>query len=125
MLPLFLFPRRWMVGLSGKRVQFLFAIVVACFIFFSSFDTVSRSQAVPANQVSSSSELREGFQHPPMAARTMVRWWWPGGDVTDEEISRELRTMKEAGIGGVEIQPSKLDSTPSPHPRWQRASTAI
>jgi hypothetical protein len=46
----------------------------------------------------------------------MVRWWWPGGDVTDEEISRELRMMKEAGIGGVEIQPFNIGLNPKPAP---------
>jgi hypothetical protein len=46
----------------------------------------------------------------------MVRWWWPGGDVTDGEISRELRMMKEAGIGGVEIQSFKIGLNPNPAP---------
>ncbi|HXW15261.1 MAG TPA: glycosyl hydrolase, partial [Terriglobia bacterium] len=60
------------------------------------------------------SELTSGFQNPPMATRPMVRWWWPGGDVADEEISRELRLMKEAGIGGVEIQSFKFGLNPNP-----------
>ncbi|MGA3328407.1 MAG: glycosyl hydrolase [Terriglobia bacterium] len=51
-----------------------------------------------------------------MTARALVRWWCPGGDVTDEEISRELRLMKEAGIGGVEIQPFKIGLNPNPAP---------
>jgi len=60
--------------------------------------------------------LRDGFANPPTTARPMVRWWWPGGDVTDEEISRELRLMKEAGIGGVEIQSFKIGLNPKPAP---------
>jgi glycosyl hydrolase family 106( putative alpha-L-rhamnosidase) len=35
----------------------------------------------------------------------MVRWWWFGPSVTRPELERELRVMKEGGIGGVEIQP--------------------
>ena len=35
----------------------------------------------------------------------MMRWWWFGPAVTKPEIERELRTMREGGIGGVEIQP--------------------
>lgn len=35
----------------------------------------------------------------------MMRWWWFGPSVTKEEIERELRVMKEGGIGGVEVQP--------------------
>jgi len=35
----------------------------------------------------------------------MMRWWWFGPSVTKPELERELRAMKDAGIGGVEIQP--------------------
>ena len=35
----------------------------------------------------------------------MMRWWWFGPQVTDEELGRELQAMKDAGIGGVEVQP--------------------
>ena len=35
----------------------------------------------------------------------MMRWWWFGPAVAKKEITRELRAVKEAGIGGVEIQP--------------------
>jgi alpha-L-rhamnosidase len=35
----------------------------------------------------------------------MMRWWWFGSSVTKPEIERELRVMKEGGIGGVEVQP--------------------
>jgi hypothetical protein len=49
--------------------------------------------------------LRRGFLDPPADSRIMMRWWWFGPSVTDDELSRELRAMKDAGIGGVEIQP--------------------
>lgn len=51
------------------------------------------------------SELRKGFETPPSDARIMMRWWWFGPAVTKAEIERELRVMKEGGIGGVEVQP--------------------
>jgi len=35
----------------------------------------------------------------------MTRWWWYGGAVEEAEISRELESMRDAGIGGAEIQP--------------------
>jgi len=35
----------------------------------------------------------------------MTRWWWFGGAVTPEEITRELTFMHEAGLRGVELQP--------------------
>ena len=35
----------------------------------------------------------------------MMRWWWFGPAVTDRGLEREMRTMKEGGIGGFEVQP--------------------
>lgn len=52
-----------------------------------------------------SQTLQKGFQSPPNDSRIMMRWWWFGPAVTKAEIERELRTMKEGGIGGVEVQP--------------------
>ncbi|MFP5230109.1 MAG: glycosyl hydrolase [Acidobacteriota bacterium] len=60
------------------------------------------ASAAPANSLAA---LREGFASPPMDARPMMRWWWFGPAVEPDELARELRTMKEGGIGGVEIQP--------------------
>jgi hypothetical protein len=50
-------------------------------------------------------ELRRNFVTPPDDARIMMRWWWFGPAVTKAEIERELRTMKDGGVGGVEVQP--------------------
>ena len=49
--------------------------------------------------------LHHAFEAPPDDARIMMRWWWFGPAVTPAGIERELRTMKDGGIGGVEIQP--------------------
>ena len=35
----------------------------------------------------------------------MMRWWWFGSAVEKTELERELRAMKQGGIGGVEVQP--------------------
>lgn len=56
--------------------------------------------AEPANLA----DLKAAFLKPPDDARIMMRWWWFGSAVTRTEIERELRRMKEGGIGGVEIQ---------------------
>ncbi len=50
-------------------------------------------------------DLRRAFATPPDNSRIMMRWWWFGGAVEKPELERELRAMKVAGIGGVEIQP--------------------
>src|SRR5438552_3455081 len=34
----------------------------------------------------------------------MMRWWWFGPAVTKTELEREMRLMKEGGIGGFEVQ---------------------
>ena len=33
----------------------------------------------------------------------MMRWWWFGPEVSRADIERDLTTMAEAGIGGVEV----------------------
>ncbi len=50
-------------------------------------------------------ELQRGFERPPDDARIMMRWWWFGPAVTKPELEREMRMMKEGGIGGFEVQP--------------------
>src|SRR5712692_707458 len=49
--------------------------------------------------------LQRGFERPPDDARIMMRWWWFGPSVTKPELEREMRMMKEGGIGGFEVQP--------------------
>jgi len=49
--------------------------------------------------------LQDNFRNPPDDSRIMVRWWWFGPAVTTEELDRELHQMKDAGIGGFEVQP--------------------
>ncbi len=49
--------------------------------------------------------MRAQFHQPPDDSRVMMRWWWFGPAVEKHELERELRVMKQGGIGGVEIQP--------------------
>ena len=58
----------------------------------------------------SSTSLYALFRNPPFVYRPFVRWWWPGNKVEKAELARELRLLKEAGIGGVEINPIKFPS---------------
>ncbi|RMG49486.1 MAG: hypothetical protein D6723_13715 [Acidobacteria bacterium] len=59
---------------------------------------------ITARENMSEAQLRRGFAHPPKSARPLMRWWWPGGDVTDDELSREIRALDAAGFYGGEIQ---------------------
>ena len=40
--------------------------------------------------------------------RPMVRWWWPGSDVTSDELRREIRVLDKGGFGGAEIQAFRI-----------------
>ena len=50
-------------------------------------------------------DLQKNFNAPPNDSRIMMRWWWFGPSVTRTELERELRVMRDGGIGGVEVQP--------------------
>lgn len=62
------------------------------------------------------------FQRPQSHYSPFVRWWWNGNKVEKEELSRELKLLKEAGIGGVEINPisfpSRTDDLNKPSVQW-------
>jgi hypothetical protein len=62
-------------------------------------------RALPVGMVLSEERLYTLFQNPVMASRPFVRWWWNGDKVEKSELARELRMLRDAGIGGVEINP--------------------
>jgi len=51
-------------------------------------------------------QLQRDFAQPPYDARIMMRWWWFGPAVTKSQLEREMKLMKEGGIGGFEVQPT-------------------
>jgi len=67
-------------------------------------------------------QLYAEFRQPSSEYRPFVRWWWNGDKVEADELVRELRLLKEAGIGGVEINPiafpSYCDSLGKPSLQW-------
>ena len=78
--------------------------------------------------------VRRQFASPPMAYHPMIRWWWPGGDVTDGELRREIGIINAAGFGGVEIQPFSMGLGYDLGPKvndyltpsfWARVQTAL
>ncbi|MDX9772384.1 MAG: glycosyl hydrolase [Bacteroidales bacterium] len=60
--------------------------------------------------IRSKSGLYELFRNPASHYRPFVRWWWNGNKVEAAELIRELRLLKEAGVGGVEINPVQFPS---------------
>jgi len=63
--------------------------------------------ALAANAQSLGS-IRHEFADPPKSMRPMVRWWWPGSDVTSDELRREIRVLDKGGFGGAEIQAFRI-----------------
>lgn len=55
-------------------------------------------------------DLYQLFKNPSMGYRPFVRWWWNGNKVEKTELARELKLLKDAGIGGVEINPISFPS---------------
>lgn len=53
----------------------------------------------------------ESFRNPASRYRPFVRWWWNGDKVEAKELVRELHLLKDAGIGGVEINPIAFPTT--------------
>ncbi|HZM52699.1 MAG TPA: glycosyl hydrolase, partial [Vicinamibacteria bacterium] len=71
------------------------------------------AQPLPAGGLAAA---RSSFASPPGESRPMMRWWWFGPSVTREEISAEMRRMKEGGLGGFElavVYPMALDDPAS------------
>ena len=62
-------------------------------------------QCQPRHDGPSTEQLYAEFRQPASEYRPFVRWWWNGDKVEADELVRELRLLKEADIGGVEINP--------------------
>lgn len=50
----------------------------------------------------------EQWHDPPPDLRPVARWWWPGGSVDSKVLQGQLRQIKDAGFGTVELQPLLL-----------------
>ena len=86
-----------------KQIIILYSIL---FFFFKS----------PLQAISSDNndKLFEVFKNPPNEARPFTRWWWGGNVLNAQEIARQLEAFKEAGLGGVEINPAGGGLRPVP-----------
>jgi hypothetical protein len=56
-------------------------------------------------QAKGKNNIYNSFLNPESCYRPFVRWWWNGDRVQADELVRELHLLKEAGVGGVEINP--------------------
>src|SRR4051794_9226414 len=58
---------------------------------------------MPAISTSTISEVERAFASPPNDSRIMMRWWWFGPAVEEDQLLAEMKAMKAAGIGGFEV----------------------
>src|SRR5215469_13388002 len=65
----------------------------------------AQTPAQSTRQPQDLNQLKQEFAHPPDSAKIMMRWWWFGSAVVKPELEREMRAMKQGGIGGFEVQP--------------------
>jgi len=88
-------------GYRGSKSYFFIIIPMrVCFLFLLLF-----MFSFSGCRNSTEKDVFQGFINPPAEARPFVRWWWNGNRITEKEIIRQLDVMKDAGIGGVEINP--------------------
>lgn len=66
---------------------------------------------LPFDKQEKGDNLYAQFKDVPDKYRPYVRWWWNGDKVEAQELIRELHLLKEAGIGGVEINPISFPTT--------------
>lgn len=105
-----------------KRREFLFngAVLTGGSLFLSNYQL----WANPFSSGEKNTDLYELFQNPDQKYRPFVRWWWNGDKVEKDELIRELHLLKEAGVGGVEINPvefpplAKDTNPPKPTLKW-------
>lgn len=82
------------------------SLLTGGYVLMNSFPALAKKAA--EMNAEKTADLYKLFQSPPAMYRPFVRWWWNGDKVEKDELIRELRMMKDAGIGGVEINPIKF-----------------
>ena len=85
-------------------------------VLSSGFIVANSMSSLGVNAIDKMSKMKRGdvyqlFNAPDSKHHPFVRWWWNGDKIEKDELIRELHLLKEAGIGGVEINPIEFPST--------------
>lgn len=100
---------------AGKK--FLFA--GAC-VMLSSASVLAQSRG--ASVAPAPKEVLREFASPAKKYRPIVRWWWPGNDVTPTELRREVDLLDNAGFGGAEIQSFRIGLPKLPEDQMKKVN---
>lgn len=89
----------------NRRIFLSRSIVLSAGSFIAGKYHFSPESALQFTTRQPDQNLYELFQNPELKYHPFVRWWWNGNKIEANELVRELRLLKNAGIGGVEINP--------------------
>jgi hypothetical protein len=89
---------------EAPRLRFR-ALTRCCILLFLSVSSFSQESKVTTPGPVQLDQMRGDFRDPPADSRVMMRWWWFGPAVSKPELEREIVAMRDAGIGGFEVQP--------------------
>ncbi|GAA3956951.1 hypothetical protein GCM10022246_08550 [Pedobacter ginsengiterrae] len=94
-----------------KRKSFLQQSAVFSAASFLTFNSNAFSRSIFNGLASYGNDnFYQLFKNPSNIYRPFVRWWWNGNKIERAELARELKLLKDAGIGGVEICPISFPS---------------
>lgn len=97
------------------------SVAASGLVLLNSLPTYARN-VLAEGTLSENIALYDIFKNPEMRYRPFVRWWWNGNKIEKAELARELRLLKDAGIGGVEINPIsfplRTDDMGKPSVEW-------
>lgn len=93
-----------------KRRNFLIqgSLATSGLVLINSLPSFARHAIVEGSLAQNN--LYQLFKNPEINYRPYVRWWWNGNKIEKTELARELKVLKDAGIGGVEINPISFPS---------------
>ncbi|MEA1886184.1 MAG: glycosyl hydrolase [Bacteroidota bacterium] len=88
-----------------KRREFIFNSIIYTggSIIFNSLPSLAGTVSLKGQN--KDTDLYRLFKNPASSYHPFIRWWWNGNKIQADELVRELRVLKDAGIGGVEINP--------------------
>lgn len=83
-----------------KKIVVSIPVMTAAFVLLLAFAPVNLlGEEIQRKTVKP--QLAEGFQNPPNSARPGVYWYFMDGNMNGKEMTADLKSMKEAGIGNV------------------------
>jgi len=83
------------------RIYFFLFIYI---ILISLSSTLYSQEKEKANWFNNYHLSVNDFKNPSLEYAPFTRWWWPGNDVSQKELVREINLFADNNVGGVEIQ---------------------